>query len=325
MASGAVVVLFNPSEQHVTNLIRLKPLCAHLIAIDNSPTSDPELHARIESMGIDVLANFNKGGVAGAYNKGLERLIRKGAQLLFIFDQDSEVSSDYFVSMRKACLHIDSKCFLVGPKVLDINVNRYMPAHFISRFGVTPVPLNDQDCGLLPCSSIISSGSAISAETYRNLGPFMEGLFIDHVDTEYCFRAVSQNIPIYINTALTLKHQISKRIDHKILSLKLIQWNMVPLRQYYSARNCIHIFRRYGMRFPVLILINIITIQQILSVVLFETDKPRKLLAMMAGIIDGLFGRYGSFESCHPQIASVCLDRRTTENKITTGTGLLTN
>jgi GT2 family glycosyltransferase len=276
-------------------------------------------------MGVDVLTNFNKGGVAGAYNRGLERLIKKGAQLLFIFDQDSEVSSNYFASMREACLHIDSKCFLVGPKVLDINVNRYMPAHVISRFGAIPVKLTDEDCGLRACSSIISSGSAMSAETYRDLGLFMEDLFIDHVDTEYCLRAVSQGIPIYINTALTLKHQISKRIDHRILSLKLIQWNMAPLRQYYSARNCIHIFRRYGMRFPVLILINIITIQQVLSVVLFEKDKRRKLLAMVAGIIDGLRGRYGVFESCHPRISSVCLDMPITENEISTDTGLLTN
>ena len=93
--------------------------------------------------------------------------------------------------------------------------------------------------------------------------PLMEDFFIDHVDTEYCFRAVCRNIPTYINTALTLKHQISKRIDRRILSLRLIQWNMAPLRQYYSARNCIHIFRRYGVQFPVVILINIITMQQI--------------------------------------------------------------
>jgi rhamnosyltransferase len=149
-------------------------------------------------------------------------------------------------------------------------------------------------------------GSVMSAETYLSLGPFMEDYIIDHVDTEYSFRAVCQRVPIYINTALTQKHQISKRIDHKILFLKLIQWNMAPLRQYYSARNCIHIVRRYGTRFPVLILINIITIQQILSIALFEENKPRKLLAMLAGIVDGLRGRYGAFESCRPRISIFC-------------------
>jgi rhamnosyltransferase len=306
MVLGTLVVLFNPSEQHVTNLVRLKQRCAHVIAVDNSPFSDPGLRQRIESMGIDFLVNFNKGGIAGAYNRGLEQLIEKGAQLLFIFDQDSEVPENYFGLMLQASLAIGRDCFLIGPKILDVNVNRYMPAHVVARLGLTPVTITDADLGLLPCSSIISSGSVMSAETYRSLGPFMEDYIIDHVDTEYSFRAVCESVPIYINTALTLKHQISKRIDHKILFLKLIQWNMAPLRQYYSARNCIHIVRRYGTRFPVLILINIITIQQILSIALFEENKPRKLLAMLAGIVDGLRGRYGEFESCRPRISIFC-------------------
>lgn len=306
MVPGAIVVLFNPSAAQVENLFRLKQLCSHLIAIDNSPIFDSTLHTRIRSAGIEVVANFNIGGVAGAYNTGLDRLIQDGAEALFLFDQDSEVPDDYFTRMLEACHKIDSAGFLVGPKVLDVNVNRYLPAHVIARFGFKPVILSDRESGLLPCSSIISSGSVVSAEAYRQLGPFVDGYIIDHVDTEYCFRAVCRGVPIYINTALTLKHQISKRIDHKILFFKLNQWNMAPTRQYYSARNCIHVSRRYCMRFPVLILINIITIQQILSVVLFETNKWRKLVAMLAGIADGLRNRYGSFENCRPRISTFC-------------------
>jgi rhamnosyltransferase len=306
MVPGAIVVLFNPSAEQVANLIHLKQLCARLVAIDNSLLVDQPLHARITSVGIQVVTNFNKGGVAGAYNTGLERLIDDGAEALFIFDQDSQVPDDYFTQMLKDCCKIGSPRFLVGPKVFDVNVNRYLPAHVVGRFGFKPVMLCDRDSGLLPCSSIISSGSVLSAEAYKMLGPFMEGYIIDQVDTEYCFRAVCHGVPIYINTALTLKHQISKRTDHKILFLKLNQWNMVPMRQYYSARNCIHISRLYGKRFPVLVLINIITVQQILSIILFETDKNRKLVAMLAGIFDGLRNRYGTFENCRPRIATFC-------------------
>ncbi len=306
MVPGAIVVLFNPSAEQTANLFRLKRLCTRLIAIDNSLQFDPQLHARIASEGIEIVANFNVGGVAGAYNTGLERLIEDGAEALFIFDQDSEVPHDYFTRMVEACSRINCPYFMVGPKVFDVNVNRYLPAHVVARFGFKPVMLSDADSGLSPCSSIISSGSVMSAETYRKLGPFMEGYIIDQVDTEYCFRAVCHGVPIYINTALTLKHEISKRIDHKILFFKLNQWNMVPMRQYYSARNCIHVSRRYGMQFPILMLINIITIQQILSIILFESNKYRKLVAMLAGISDGLRNRYGSFENCSPRISTFC-------------------
>jgi hypothetical protein len=49
MVMGTIVVLFNPSEQQVTNLIRIKQLCAQVIAIDNSPSSDHKQHAQIEA------------------------------------------------------------------------------------------------------------------------------------------------------------------------------------------------------------------------------------------------------------------------------------
>lgn len=307
MIPGAVVVLFNPSEEHVVNLIRLTARCRHVIAIDNSPSVSPELHARIEAAGTDVIANFNRGGIAGAYNRGLNRLIEKGAELLFLFDQDSEIPENYFISMVEACGNLQSPYFLVGPRILDVNVNRYAPAHVVSRFGIRAIVFTEDDRGLVPCTSIISSGSVISAPTYQRLGPFTEEYFIDHVDTEYCFRAACQGVPVCINPALTLKHQISTRVDRKLLFLRLIQWNMVPLRQYYSARNCIHIFRRYGTQFPVLALVNVITFQQIVSIALFEQNKCRKLLAMMVGIVDGLRSRYGSFENCWPRISTVCV------------------
>lgn len=307
MAPGALVVLFHPSEAHVDNLIRLKRLVENIVAVDNSPISNLRLHQRLRDGGIDILPNFNKGGVAGAYNRGLERLIEKMCHILFIFDQDSTAPDDYFTQMLDACLALDSPHFLIGPKIFDINVNRYLPAHAVRRFGVKAIPITDQKHGLVRCSSIITSGSVLSAETYRILGSFMEGYFIDHVDTEYSFRAMCKGVPVYINTSVELKHEVGRRIDHKVLFFKLIQWNTGPLRQYYSARNCIHVSRRYGTQFPLLVLINIITVQQILSIALYERDKRKKFVAMIAGIIDGLRGRYGPFETCRPRTFAFCI------------------
>lgn len=306
MISGTLVVLFNPSDQQVANLIRNAERCPNLIAVDNSPSMDTRMHARIGEAGIEIIPNFNRGGIAGAYNRGLERLIDKGAELLFLFDQDSEIPDNYCSEMAEACRAVDTPHFLAGPRILDVNVNRYTPVHIVTRRGITPIVLTGEDRGLRRCSSIISSGSAISAATFRKLGPFREDYFIDHVDTEYCFRATSQGVPIYVNPALTLKHQISRRTDHKLLFLRLIEWNMAPSRQYYSARNCIHISRCYGADFPVLILINIITLQQIISVALFERNKLRKFLAMLAGIADGLRRKYGRFEMCWPAFSRIC-------------------
>jgi L-rhamnosyltransferase len=301
MVPGTLVVLFNPSEAHVQNLFRLKLLCDTVVAVDNSPHLDVQLRERIRAERIDVLPNFNSGGVAGAYNRGLERLIEKGCQLLFLFDQDSTIPDDYFVRMLDTCLTLGHSPFLIGPKIFDINVNRYLPAHVLHGLGVRALPISDEKHGLVRCSSIITSGSVLSADTYRTLGPFREDYFIDHVDTEYSFRAASNGVHVYIDTSLELQHEVGKRIDRKLLSLKIIQWNTSPVRLYYSARNCIHVSRLYGAQFPILVVINVITIQQLVSVILYEGDKMPKLRTLMFGVIDGLRGRHGSFEVCRPR------------------------
>lgn len=305
-APGALVVLFHPSEAQVRNLLRLKRLVDNIVAVDNSPVLHEHLHQRVQDAGIDILPNFNRGGVAGAYNLGLQRLIDKNCGLLFMFDQDSGVPDDYFTQMVDACLALDSPYFLIGPKIFDVNVNRYLPAHIVRRFSVKPILITDEKQGLMSCSSIITSGSMMSAETFRILGPFLEEYVIDQVDTEYSFRALSNGVPVYINSSVLLKHEVGKRVDHNLWFLKIIQWNMCPSRQYYSARNCIHVARRYGTQYPLLILINIITLQQILSIALYETDKYRKIMAVLAGVIDGLRRRYGSFETCRPRTFAFC-------------------
>jgi L-rhamnosyltransferase len=303
---GALVVLFNPTEEHVENVLRLKLLCDTIIAVDNSTRVDPQLHQHMQALGIDTVINSNRGGIAGAFNKGMEWLIERGCTLLFTFDQDSVVPADYFGTMIEACNKLATPYFLIGPKIFDVNVNRYIPLLVMNRFGVTLTKMTDENQGLLPCSSMISSGSVMSAETYRTVGAFREDYFIDQVDTEYCFRAQRKGIPVYINTALVMRHEIGKRIDRKIGFFKFIQWNYIPLRQYYSARNCIHVSRLYGRHLPSAILINLITLGQFLSVILYENNKLRKLGAMTAGIIDGLLGRYGSIETCRPRISAFC-------------------
>ena len=305
MIPGALVVLFNPSDSHVDRLFRLKDLCEHVVAVDNSLVLDVSLQQRIQAAGIEMLSNCNRGGVAGAYNSGLRRLIDRQCQLLFIFDQDSEIPDNYFMHMRDRCLKLGT-LFLIGPKIFDINVSRYLPAHLIQGYGVKALPITDEDHGIFRCSSIITSGSVLTAETHRTLGPFREDFFIDHVDTEYSFRAAAKGIPVYIDTSLKLKHEVGKRIDRKLSFLTIIQWNTSPLRQYYSARNCIHISRLYGARFPILVLVNVLTMQQLISVALYEEDKTKKIAAIVAGIMDGLRGRYGTFETCRPRSSAFC-------------------
>jgi rhamnosyltransferase len=306
---GAVVVLFQATTAHLRNVYNLRKLCPSVVAVDNSATADLITHSALRSSGVDVIWNKNDGGIAGAFNRGFDALTQQGCDTVFLFDQDSQVDQQYFDSMLRACTNIDSKLYVLGPKVFDVNVKRYLPAHVVRRFSLTSVPVDDTDCGALRCSCLISSGTALSVATYQHLGPFDEGYFIDQVDTEYCFRANCQNVPIYINTSVTLSHELSKRTRRKLLGRNITQWNMPPSRQYYSARNCLLITRTYGARFPLMTLINMITLQQIISILCFEQRKTQKLLSLFAGLFDGLLNRTGSFNQHWPMLARYCANQ----------------
>ncbi len=306
MTPGAMIVLYQPAEAHIKNLTRMKQLCDIAVAVDNSPRPDSQLHQRLKAIGIDIVLNYNVGGIAGAFNRGMERLLQREADLMFTFDQDSVVSDDFFQKMMTAAEQLNPAPFLIGPKIFDINVNRYIPLLTMRRWGVTLTDMSDEDKGLVPCTSMISSGSVMSARTFELVGPFREDYFIDQVDTEYCLRARLAGVSIFINTALTMRHEIGKRIDRHFGAFKFIQWNYIPVRQYYSARNCLHLSRQYGKELPSAAFINLITLGQLISVVVYESNKLRKIGAMFTGILDGLFGRFGSMESCHNRIADVC-------------------
>jgi rhamnosyltransferase len=306
MTPGALIVLFRPTEEHIENATRMRLLCDIVVAVDNTPEPEPGLHHRLAANGIHVVINANKGGIAGAFNRGMEYLLQKQVDLLFTFDQDSIVSEDFFPKMIGAAEQIIPAPFLIGPKIFDINVNRYIPLLTMRRWGVTLASVSDENRGLLPCSSMISSGSVMSAKTFELLGPFREDYFIDQVDTEYCLRAHRAGVSIFINTALTMKHEIGKRIDRHFGAFKFIQWNYIPVRQYYSARNCVHLARQYGRKLPSVLFINLITLGQLISVIVYEDNKLRKITAMLTGLFDGFLGRSGAMESSHYRIFSMC-------------------
>lgn len=301
-AFGLIFVLYLPSAEFVRNLQKARAICPTVVAVDNSPEPDPRLHERLREGGTTVIDNRNRGGLAGAYNRGAEALLARGCEVIFLLDQDSDIDESFFSRMMRACAGLGTDTFLLGPKIHEINLGRCMPVIPPGRRFPRPRRIDDETGGLFPTLFIISSGTALSAAAYRKLGAFREDYFIEYIDIEYGLRASSQDVPVYMNAEVTMRQTTGHIVRHG----KLFTTHHAAWRRYYGARNAVHALWRYRSRWSLHWLPGLLALHQALCVALFEDQKARKLVAIGCGYLDGLFGRLGTFESRHPRIHAFC-------------------
>ena len=302
---GLIFVLYYPTEEFLQNLAKARALCANVVAVDNSSEINARLHTSLREQGIQVIFNRNKGGLAGAYNRGAEVLLEQQCDVVFLLDQDSDIEPSFFLRMMDACAKLSTHMFLMGPKIYEINLKKCMPVfqpgkHIPRRFRI-----DDEPEGLFPSLCIISSGSAISAAAYRKLGPFREDYFIEYIDIEYSLRAVSQNVPVYMNAGVTMRQTTGQIERHG----KNFTTNHQAWRRYYGARNAVHCLYTHRETWGLHWVSAVLAFHQATCVLRYEPDKFRKIIAILVGYLDGLLGRLGAFESRHPGIAAYCMKR----------------
>jgi rhamnosyltransferase len=299
---GLIFVLYDPTEEFLLNLARARALCENLVAVDNSPDADARLHTYLCEQGIHLLINHNKGGLAGAYNRGAEVLLAQQCDVIFLMDQDSDIEPLFFMKMMDACANLGTDTFLMGPKIYEINLKKCMAVFQPGKYLPKRLYIDDQTEGLFPSLCIISSGSAISAAAYRKLGAFREDYFIEYIDIEYSLRAVSQNVPVYMNAAVTMRQTTGQIERHG----KGFTTNHLAWRRYYGARNAVHCLYTHRATWGLHWISAVLAVHQAICVLRYEPEKLRKITAILCGYVDGLFGLLGTFESRHPVIAGYC-------------------
>lgn len=284
---GVIFVTYHPSDDFADKVLRI--LRHHqdlkLCVVDNSPETPASLES-LEQNGITIISNFNNGGIAGAFNRGVKHLRRYRCDGYVTFDQDSGIPDDFFT---KLCQFIEKRpgVNLVCPDFIDIN----------SKTSAKFVKLNRWTYKVTEGDTVhfaISSGFYFSDGAYAAIGDFNDDLFIDHVDTEYCLRALQCGYQIHVNRSSVLRHSIGNRSVRKLFGLTIKPNNHSPLRRYYIARNGVYLSRQYFKSYPSFSVLNLFrSIHELLAIVFFEDTKIRKLKAFAWGCIDGIRGNLG--------------------------------
>ncbi|MES3850872.1 glycosyltransferase, partial [Escherichia coli] len=259
------VVLFNPSDENIKHLEYLAKNDITLAVVDNSP-----VRKKIEMGNISYIYNQNKGGIAGALNKGINALIASGCEFFYTFDQDSIFDISYFNKMNN--FRYQENAEIICPDFYDVNSKTHGMFIQLGRWGYSDVR------GKKTASFAITSGMGISKNAWDTIGEFNELYFIDHVDTEYCLRAANKGIDIYVNYSVCIDHEIGKREKHNFLGLTLKPNNHNFIRKYYIVRNGTHCAFKMHKQFPSFFKLNFLRVShELVCVILYEDNKFKKV------------------------------------------------
>ena len=193
-----------------------------VVLVDNNP--EGLLGTELVPAGCQLLANRNRGGIAGGLNRGVAWARQAGARFLTLLDQDSRIPAEQMVLLREPLEREPLRPLVVGPSIWDAQRGR---RH--GRFNRTGGHLD-------ATRLLISSGTTFRSDDWPLLGALHEDLCIDFVDHAWCFRAQTRGFELGQHAAVVLQQQFGTVHPNPVCRLLGLQLYS-PERHYYGLRN----------------------------------------------------------------------------------------
>ena len=288
--TGVVIVFYRPDHGCVARANRLAKVWPCVVVDNTESVSTPTalgLDARV-----DYVANGANLGIATALNQGIERLIGAGCRSALLFDQDSEPSDELLVELPRTLASERTRNYrvaLVGPAYEDARLGGVAP--FV-RFGYLKLRrIQPEGVQPIDVDFLITSGSCVNLDVWRDIGPMDDALFIDFVDLEWCVRARSKGYSVLGAPALRLTHELGGE-PVKVFGRSYPGHG--PVRHYYLFRNAIALIRRayvpWSWKSTELVKMPV----RLAIYALFMQPRLAHLRLSLLGIWHGLTGRTGA-------------------------------
>jgi rhamnosyltransferase len=292
----AVVVSYNPVYTILEDLIAvLLPQVSGLILVDNGSANDVSAISRSDKV-IFIQLKYNLG-IASAQNLGIQRAVKLGASHIYFSDQDSIPNKDT-VDLLTGFLSSGSfdRVAAVGPAIIDSRSG--IGSAFIGSAGGWPKRIKWDVYSTCPSrplevSFLISSGMLVPVSVLTDLGYMRDEYFIDHVDTEWCFRARQKGYRLFALPSAVLNHSIGDRVRVlRFFGTRQIMCHS-SLRDYYMFRNTIFLLSDISMSFRWRAFFALRLIRYQIYFLLFEDGRMSRFKAMFLGLYHGVIRRSG--------------------------------
>jgi len=228
---GAVVVLYNPTEDEIKNINTYKNLVDRTIIIDNSVINHRELVDQMVMLNskVSYYSEQKNLGLSKALNKGISMLLENGCQWALVFDADSKIESD-IVSVYKRAIE-NYKCEINQKSKIAI----FAPVHVFERSKNHPYH------GYRDRKWVMTSGCLFECRIFKEQKGFMEELFVDGLDMDYCFKLHENGYRIIECGEAVINHHPAETKSFLGFKYGIAS----PDRYYMQARALIWCWKRY--------------------------------------------------------------------------------
>jgi rhamnosyltransferase len=274
MRFAGVVVLYNPEDNVFENIIGYVNELDVLFVVDNSEHKNEALIHKLRDLRqVRYLDNEGNKGIAFALNRAARGAIKLRMNWLLMMDQDSSISGDMLIKMKEYVIqNKDERLGIVAANFLKAERDR-------KKLSI-PVTYEDE---------VITSGSMIDLRIYGICGGFLNSLFIDEVDHEYCLRIRKQGYKIIKLNNIMFRHNMGNAAR----AGAIVMYNYSPVRYYYISRNRHYVAKLYKKDFPEICNWKRQVLRRWFICILNEDKTLIKLLYIFRGYMDYQIGRMG--------------------------------
>ena len=234
----AVCVTYHPDAELAANLATVLPHVRRVVVVDNTPSARPPgpVGDAARQPGVRVVRFGENRGVGAALNVGLAEAASDGAAYLLTIDQDSRLHADWLDGVRAGVAGGRPEVAAVG--VGYVHADGHAPSEPVKKHGVEA---HDR---------VITSGTIWDVAAAAAVGGFGEGLMVDGVDHDMCFRLRRAGRTVWVSWSAAMTHRLGGAAEVRYGGRAWEVSTYPPVRYYYAFRNTIEMAHRYGRDEP---------------------------------------------------------------------------
>ena len=279
---AGTVIVYHPPPTLIDNIKSFIDSVDLLIIINNGDWDLSTICNLFPRKKIQILNFPNNIGVASGLNKAAEVSINNQIDYLLFMDQDSFALDDVIGK------YID---YLGNNQIQNLGLlspiylyKDYKAKSFNGRFREVKFAL--------------TSGSFLCLETYKKVGAFLDKLFIDYIDFEYCLRLKKNGYKIVQLNDVFIQHNLGKIVGRKILFKQISVTHHSPERYYYRTRNRFYVYQNYFLYSPSFVVKDLVVfINELVKIIFYEKEKVKKFRMIIFGFYHFITNHYGKYSS----------------------------